>query len=485
MRAALAFLERHATAFVTLLAFVVRALQNVFGHPLLESVYSDMSGYFGRARDMFDKPWGPTPGATFFPYGTHFLVYGVQRVFGRQNGAALGLAYAAIGTIAVTFTYLAARRALPGRPRLAFVVGVILAAWVPWVRMGGFILSEPPLAATIAVSSWAALRLAQEGRKRDAFYLGAALAVGATFRPQLLVSAALLLVLVAFTRRKWKAGIVALPIALLPIVLVLGASAARMHYHTGHYGLVSTNGGFNLALGRCHPVSLTASKSPRSSFTPPSFNGLDGYEKRHGIRPLILLDPAMEKDLVYDGQLWDQTAAVDLAKRCVAKTGPLRQAKYSVTHVMLLWLYNGPWPAAAGVVSAIFAVLHFVCFLPGLVIGLVVGARRRDPSIGILAMHFAAVVLTAMIFFGEARLRLPYDGVILTIAVYGYAAAWPAIVSRVKRFRERRAARKESRSPVSEAAGRTWSFARSASRSSSHMRSNLIGARNFASAPRA
>jgi hypothetical protein len=58
-----------------------------------------------------------------------------------------------MGTLAVLFHYLAARRLFEGRPAHRLALGVVLAAYVPWIKMGGFVLSETPLSVAIAATS--------------------------------------------------------------------------------------------------------------------------------------------------------------------------------------------------------------------------------------------------------------------------------------------------------------------------------------------
>jgi hypothetical protein len=445
-RAVAPFLERHAALFIGALALVIRLVQNLVFHPPMSRVYSDMSGYVGRARAMLDNPGAKDPTATFFPYGTHFLIYGVDRVFGRDNAPAIGATFAVLGTIAVLYSYFAAREVFKERPRIAFAIGIILATYVPWIRQGGFVLSEIPLACAIAATSYYLLRLADRGRARDAMLLGVSFAIGATFRPQILASAVFLLPVALIYRRGlrarwWTAGVVALPIA-----LVVAGSAWRTHYHTDRYGFIATNGAFNFALGRCHPISMTAKGHLyRATYGPPPFDALDEYEQRHGMKPILSLDPALGRKISFDGEQWDGDAALDLAKKCMEKTGLLGQVKYAVSHVMLLWLYNGPWPSSAGVPTAIFAGINAVAFAPAMFLGWVTAIRRKNAGILLLSTHIAGLLTTAVLFFGEARLRLPYDGVILTMAAYGYEAAFPVVRGRIKRFRERRAARRALR----------------------------------------
>jgi hypothetical protein len=399
---------------------VVRLIQNLWLHPPFCDAYSDMGGYIDRARDIFDKPWAPDPSVAFFPYGTHLLVFSVQRVFGRESDFAVGVAFALIGTAAVTFSYLAARRLLGERTRLSLAIGLMLALYVPWVRNGSFVLSETPLAAAIAISSWLALRVADEGRSRDAALLGVTLALGMTFRPQLLASVLMLGVVALWARKRSSVSARSIVFVTVPIVLVLAASAVRTHYHTGRYGLVSTNGAFNLALGRCHPLWLSSANG--GSYSSPSFDRLHGYAERNGMRPLIELDPALGENLTLDGDLWDGAPALALARKCIATTGFARQVKYSLSHIVLLWFYNAPWPSPRTVTSAVFAILAAL-LVPGFILSLVLARQRDALRVWILAAHVFGLLATAIVFYGEARLRLPYDGVLLTLAVYGYAEA--------------------------------------------------------------
>ncbi len=439
-RASLAFVERHAGLVVFAVALIVRLIQNLGFHPPLHEDFSDMQGYLARAREMLDRPWAPSPRMTFFPYGTHVFVYAIMRVFGRDDAPAIGSAFALVGALAVSFTHATAKYVFPDRARPALVVGAIAAFYPPWIKQGGFVLSEMPLAVAIGVSSWAALRFVDGARARWAFTLGIAMALGATFRPQILLSLPFLIPLL-FVRKPRTPRLAGVAAMIVPIAIVLAGSAYRTHYHTGRYGFIATNGPFNLAFGRCHATVLTTTSTSGSSFTPPSFNALENYEADFGVPPLLPLDPAFGRRIVIDGKLWDAQPALDLAKACVEKTGPFRQVKYSLSHLMLLWLYNGPWPASTGVVTVASAIVHAVVLAPAMVLGFVIAARRRYTPILVLSAHLLGLFATAIVFFGEARLRLPYDGIIVTMAVYAYDVAIPGI----RGYRQRRRARKAAK----------------------------------------
>jgi hypothetical protein len=402
------------------LAFVVRAMYGLFIHPPFSFVRSDAGGYILRAQSLLDGNFSADPNSTFFPYGTHFLLAAVLGVSGRAEWS-VGIAWALLGTFAVVFSMLAAQAFLPDRPRAVLVTGLILALYPPWIEHGGFALSETPAAFCISGAALFGVRLSREGRSRDAFLLGLVLALGIAFRPQILTSVAALALVFVLRRRelgapRWPAA----ALAAVPIAAVLIFSAARMKYHTGHLGLVSTNGAFNYALGRCHAHTLAATESPRSAFQPPGFLRLWRFREKSGVDPIPALDPALTPELTFKGKVWQEEPARELADRCVEATGPVRQVKYGLTHLLLLWAYNVPWPTT-GAVAAISSVAHAVLLLPGLVVALFRSLKKAGALALTLTAHLFAMFAVAIVFFGEARLRMPYDGIIVLCAVWVYA----------------------------------------------------------------
>ncbi len=435
-------------------AFAIRAVQNFWIHPPLLDEHSDMGGYIHRADALLRGDWGPDPNATFFPYGTHALVFALKFIFRGGATFGVGLAFALMGTFAVLFSYWTALRLWPARPWVARIVASWLATEVAWVELGSYVLSETPTALAIAASTFFSLRLVDEGKTRDAWWLGATLAVGATFRPQVLLSLCFLLVLKTLRRGHLggaKLGLTSLGAVVVPIALVLGASSARIHYDTGRWGTVSTNGPFNFVFGRCHCIGLSASETRGSRFEPPSLKSLAGHEAKHGIRPIVDLDPAMGTELSFDGKVWDAEPAYALARRCVEKTGLAVQAKYGVTHLILLWAYNLPWPTR-GPEVVVATTVTSVVFLPGLIAALALAWKRERARELCLVAQLLGLFFTAILFFGEIRLRTPYDGVIAALAFGAYADA-------IAFFRRKRpspiASSTESKAASAEVGGRS------------------------------
>lgn len=439
------WLARHDLLIaVTLVALAVRLVWNLKLHPPSEYVYSDMGGYVGRADRLLDSPLVRRPDEAFFPFGAHYLLAAVKAVFGKGNTAATAIYQAVIGAFTVTFmTAMSqrltghARRAPRARGRLIpGIVGLVGALYYPLISYGGYHLSEAPYAFFLSASALLTLRLADDGHRGDAWLLGLTLGLAATVRPQVLMSLPFLGALWLVRRRELKRVRLGLLLrAAIPLGVVLALSAARAHYHTGRYSVVAQNGAVNRVFGRCHNVKT---EGTRSWFGPPPLGALMEYEKRHP-DALIKLDPAMGLELKIKGYLWEEDKLHALADRCVKKTGWLKQAEYAGVHAVLLWGYNTAWPdmgqKSFRAIMRAWNVGAMILLLPPLCAAFFLGLRRRFARHGLLGMHFAAVVVVAMLYFGDTRLRTPYDAifVVLAIDMYGRLGRW--LLHRAARLR--------------------------------------------------
>ncbi len=411
--------------FVALAALAVRLRWNLVVHRPTDFAFSDMKAYLDRAGAMFDDPGARHPSLALFPFGTHFFVHGIERVFGRENDDAIGAAFAVVGALAVAYTYATAGR-FCARSWVRRVVGILLVFYYPWISLGGYVLSEMPFALCVAGAAFHGLRLADRGRRADAWWLGLFLGVGATVRPQILLAAALLAIHVVVRRQAWKSFTRGLVVrAAAPIAILLACSAVRLHDHTGAWGLVSANGPLNTVFGRCHNLMLFSTSSDAGAyFGPPSFAGLRERE-RMSRAPLFTLDPALDDVLVVQGHMWDAAPMRALADRCVATTGYARQIEYAAKHVALLWVYNVVWPDQGmprwRAPMRLAGALHARFLLPPAAVVLLLALRRRNARSMLLALHVYALLILAIVYFGDARFRVPYDGIIIVLAIHGYA----------------------------------------------------------------
>jgi hypothetical protein len=123
----------------------------------------------------------------------------------------------------------------------------------------------------------------------------------------------------------------------------------------------------------------------------------------------------------------------------VERTGALRQLRYAVTHVVMLWAYNIPWPDQGQKppwrsLMRLGSLAHDVFILPAAVPAILLAFRRRHTRWMLLALHVLSVVAVAVIYFGDTRFRVPYDGLLIVLAMRSYQALGLAVVRGSERF---------------------------------------------------
>jgi hypothetical protein len=340
--------------------------------------------------------------------------------------------YAAIGAGAVAYAFALAQR-LTRRRLLARAVGAILVVYYPWISLGGYVLSEPPFTLFLCACAFHVLAYADRGRARDAWLFGAALAIGAVFRPQIMAALPLYGLHLLLRRRAYRRLRLRtlVPALVVPFALVAAVSAARMHFHTGKVGFVSNNGPLNFAFGRCHALTISAHAADRKgAYSAPSLGALARREAAHP-DSFLRLDPARETKIDFEGYLWDARPLRSIAADCVRQTGPLRQARYALTHLWLLWFYNTTWPdqnfARYRDAMNVAQALHDVFVLPAALAAVALSFWRRRARALLLSLHVLALMAVAVVYFGDTRLRVPYDGILVTLAATSYASAASAI----------------------------------------------------------
>jgi hypothetical protein len=418
--------RRRDLLLVVLAALVVRLVWNLWIHKPLDYAVSDMGGYLERAQTSIDRPDARLPYFTLFPWGTHFLLSLVKRAFGAQNGAAIGAAYALLGAGAAGYGFALAQR-FTRRPLLARIVGAVLVLYYPWIALGGYTLSEPPFTFFLTATTFHALAYADRGRARDAWLTGGALAIAAIFRPQILVALPLYALVFLWRRRVFRRfrPAILLPALAVPLAIITIASGMRMQFHTGKWGFVSSNGPLNYAFGRCHATVITSAAPDRKGiYSPPSLGGLAHFGSTHPSSP-IQLDPVMGTKIDFQGHMWDAEPLAAVARDCVQRSGMGKQIKFGITHVLMLWFFNATWPDSGqprfrGPME-IAQATHNVLVLPAAIVAIALAFRRRNARALLLSLHVLGLMVVAALYFGDTRLRVPYDGILITLAASAYA----------------------------------------------------------------
>jgi hypothetical protein len=435
---------------IFLAALIVRLHWNLVVHPLGEYIYSDMNGYNSRADRLVREPLTPYEYHAFFPFGTHLLVAAFKAVFGLENFTPIAITYAFGGAICV----LAAHRialSLSSSRWVPAAVGLLGIFYYPHLSTGGYMLSELPFSALFMTAVWCSVRLLDHGKMRDALIMGVCAGFAAWVRPQVLMAVALL-------GAYWLVRRKALPNirvrhfigAGIPLVLLLGLSAAHFRFQTGRTGLVSENGPFNMVFGRCHNSKIESLPDGKGHgkvhFRPPEFLQLNNLlERKHkeGLEPPIQLDPVIGDVLNYKGYIGDRERHSAYIRECLHKTTWWRQVEYGYVNLILLWRYNVPWPDSGRAQwrepSRWWTRAHELLFALPSVLFLVTLGPRRWVRQGWVAVHMLAVMIVAALYFGGTRHRASYDLLFLFFALEVYAAVGAFAWRRIQGWRKSRA----------------------------------------------
>ncbi|HUT78863.1 MAG TPA: hypothetical protein VM285_14295 [Polyangia bacterium] len=454
-------------ALIALVAFAIRLFWVLEVQPPGEAVFSDMRSYIHRAvwlvlrqQEISDSR---ALDAALFPYGVHYF-YALQLVLsglaspeiGEQmryhyagtDLTALAVVQAVANALVVIFSMLAARRCMRS-PWGPIATGVLVAVWHPLVSYAGFFSSETPYACMVSLSFWLWLRYAQTGK--GALGAGLATAAGFTMRPQLLLTAVLGIAWLLY-RRKRLAHFRVAQLAWLaaPLLLVVAFSAWRFHSFTGEWGLISGNAAIGRFFAATDYASIAA--DDRRTFQPPARSTSNGFEGVFEFEGFISDAAPLEAERE---RIWS-------ARTTLEKLGTLRR------NVLLLFRDNRLWPernaakyaaafAAAGErmrleradtdrreiqrrareversvareageasawrqgLLTVFEPVVFWGLVPLACIGLLVVVRRFNPGLEIAALHVGTMVYSAAAYFGEARYRVPYDPLLILLAVAG------------------------------------------------------------------
>lgn len=409
---------------LTLLAFAIRLIWNFAVHSPGDHIVSDMHSYWKHSDSILKDPLQRSGSAIFFPPGTGFFLTLVRFLFGANNHIALAIAFAALGTLLVPLVYRLAERFFQTRWLCRFAA-ILTCFYYPFISYGGYYLSELPFAVSVTAAGLFTVRLSDRGQTRDAWFAGLAVAIGALFRPQILAAMPLLGLLWLFRRESWLKWKMTHWIHLsIPIVLVILISTARFYHHTGRLGFISGNGPLNYAFGRCHALVIESRAFGYfASYSPPPLGYLDSRQKRQP-DSFVRLDSALGTKVTLNGTIWTPETFHDLTKRCVAVTGPWRQLRYSLVHVIMLWGFNIAWPDSATDPYRYFmlaaVILHNIFLMPPFIVMFFASWRRRFSRHALLTTQIAALVLIAVVYFGDVRYRAPYDALIIVLALDGW-----------------------------------------------------------------
>ena len=382
---------------------VIRAAWVLSLHPPVDYAYSDMGGYVDRAVKLASG--GPLQRYdAFYPPGTHILlaiplfIFGTDRT-GLWAGALLWWALSSFVPLAM---WRFARYHLT--IAAAALTAVFVSLWPIQITYSGYFLSETPSLAFLLASLWLAARasLAPAGRS----FLVAGLLGGLAIINRPALAANLLVAIAAFSARVRVRAVAAIGIgaaAVIALVVVHNSVAA------GKLTFISENSGLVFWGGHCDVRTVRTGDPSTTFFT---FSSPPALQRGSG------------KDFTFtDHLVWDQDFFYGMAFDCIRADG-IGNLRTLARGVLDMTLTSVPWPQVdeadlgprIGFVNAMFSVA-----IPFIVIGsiwLIRERRRRGQPAGeaVMLAHFACVLVTALVFYGDPRYREVYDVFALALA---------------------------------------------------------------------
>ena len=381
-----------------LVGAVIRAAWVLVLHSPVDNIYSDSKTYVDTATHLATL-LTPERFDAFYPPGTRALLAVPLALLGpgRDGLNAAALLWFALSALTPYFMwrYL---RLIVNRPAAA-IGAALCALWPLQIAFAGFFISETPGLAFLVLSLWLAESAARRLSVREGLLAGLAGGVAAAFRPAFALNVILGAVPVV---RRWRLG--GAPVAALAggALLVLALVVAHEAWVVGRVVGVSENSGLTFYLGHCDIRRVTTGTPETLTYT---FQTPVATQLNRGT------------DVSFpDHQIWDQDFFYAQGLQCIANDG-LAHVRVILRSIYDMGLSTIPWPPAndEGLKQvAAFTNVFYVLALPFIVWGAIRLIRRYWASGGgrgelMLLGQLALALVTAVVYFGDPRFRIPFD----------------------------------------------------------------------------
>jgi 4-amino-4-deoxy-L-arabinose transferase-like glycosyltransferase len=394
--------DRFAVASVVAGA-IIRIIWGLVDHQPFDYLYSDMSAYAARAERLAEGA-GLRPSEAFFPPGTHVLLAAPMTLFGTGR-AGLWAGAVLWWALSSSVPFLAWRLTrLLVTPAVAALTALFCALWPLYITYGGFFTSETPSLAFLLASLWAgyaAVRLSGWWAGWLGLVAGLLGGVAVANRPQLILNLAVLAVPLLFRLR--RQGLVLAGITAGTAVILAGAvlhNSAAAGKLTG----LSENAGVNFWIGHCD-VRRVTTYDPATGAT-------------YTIATPVWLQLGRGGDYYFEGHtVWDQGFFYRLGLRCIERDG-LGHVGLLSRNVLDMTATTVPWPQSDkdGQQRDVVRVsnLAYSLILPLVVVySVFIILRRRASGLpageSIMLLQLACMLVVAVVFFGDPRVRSTYD----------------------------------------------------------------------------
>lgn len=396
-----------------ILGAAIRAAWVLVLHSPLDHIYSDAKTYVDTAMHLAQLA-SPERFDAFYPPGTRVVLALPLALIGadRDGLTAGALLWTVLSAATPYFVWRYLRLLLSP---VAAAIGAVLCALYPLhIAYAGFFTSETPGLAFLALSLWLTESTARSASSRRGLLAGLAGGFATAIRPAFALNVILAAIpLVRRVRISLRAVIAFAAGSILVLALVLAHEALVAGQVVG----VSENGGVTFYLGHCDVRRITTGTPETLTYT---------------FQTPIATQLERGRNVTFpDHPVWDQAFFYAQGARCIASDG-IAHARVILRNIYDMGLSTVPWPPSndEGLKQvAAFTNVGYVLLLPFIVFGALSEIRRvwpagRSPGQLMLVGQLSLVLVTAVVYFGDPRFRIPFD-------VFGLALAASLIADRI------------------------------------------------------
>jgi Flp pilus assembly protein TadD len=396
--------RRHVPVIIALVvaaAYRLVVLAGLRQHPEILEPVLDGAAHLAWARGLLDGTW-PGPEPFFRAPGYPFALAGLLAVAGGWKTAAAVQLVA--GSITAGLAAALGRR-LGGGPA-AWIGGLGAALYAP-LAFFDFQFLAPVLAVPLFLGATLAT-LAADERPSAARVVAAALlwAVAVTVRPPLLAGAVVLPALLLLRRRRALAALAVAGVLSLPLVVTARNAAV------GDAAFLATQGGLNFYLGNGALADGVAATFPDA----PTALGYRMMEAAGALAERETGEPLRATEV---SRFWAARARADIAADPVRWIGLL--GKKAFLFLCAREIPNNHDPVLAAELVPALRLPGWGLWLPLAGLGVALGFRRRD--VRIVTALVAAVALGCVVFFVNARFRVPAAPLLVALGAFGLSEA--------------------------------------------------------------
>jgi hypothetical protein len=349
-------------------------------------------------------------------------------VFGKSY-ALVGYLQALLGAATCALGYVITRR-LTRSVAAALVAGAVLTLYLPLVVYTGFLLTETLFAFLIALLVWLLGRAGDGPGLGWAALAGVVLGAAAVVRPNLLLAFPLLAGAAVLRRRSRPVGARASFVALAFALPVLGAVVAHNSRLAGRPAGIATNGGVNFFLGHCECRAVTF---PRGG----GVGEVSGHQNRRRYTG-VFASPRLAYDEAYYYR--------ETLRRIGERPALVVRALVNVGDGLgLTGLGESPaqpyypgWSGHEDELRAFARAFAFLAIVPALAHAAWLALARRQPAPdgaedtrAVLYALLASMLATLYLYLGDPRLRVPFDPLVLALALDAWGGALRAVRARL------------------------------------------------------